>query len=199
MRKHQGGDVNSSIKTSCPASGTLTLKKCSTLPSKPFFLAVATPTPADNDEGRCVGGEEVRKTDLDLRLKILGSYSSPCGKIRLLTLKCPTLYETSADKAATSPSQELSSAVQNASWDLDAANQFEVHLDLDPARFSSCETSIKWVCKEKWEDDVCLFLSSLLLFYSAERRMLWMNFRIIESPISSFDRILPCKRITKWN
>lgn len=59
-----------------------------------------------------------------------------------------------ADKAATSPSAELSAAVQRASWDLDASGVFEVHLDLDPKRFTESETEIRWMAKSRYENDV---------------------------------------------
>lgn len=68
-----------------------------------------------------------------------------------------------ADKAATSPSSELSAAIQRASWDLDVSGQLEVHVELDPARFTASETEIKWRTRTRYENDVS-FSSSLSLF-----------------------------------
>ncbi|KAM0754098.1 hypothetical protein T439DRAFT_378186 [Meredithblackwellia eburnea MCA 4105] len=113
----RGGELKNNEEGT--VSGTLLLKKCSTLPSKPFSFSLTTPTSEIDplSEGT------------DLRLKVL------------------------ADKAATSPSSELSAAVQRASWDLDASGVFAVHLDLDPRRFTESETEIRWMAKSRYEND----------------------------------------------
>ncbi|GAA5962282.1 hypothetical protein JCM3765_004733 [Sporobolomyces pararoseus] len=100
----------------CTASGTLVLKKCSTLPSKPFSLSIVSPSSASN---RQVDGT-------DLRLKIL------------------------ADKAATSPSLDLSAAMQSATWEVDDLGDFRVKIDLKDERFG--ETEIRWNSRERWEN-----------------------------------------------
>ncbi|GAA5995383.1 hypothetical protein JCM5350_006247 [Sporobolomyces pararoseus] len=100
----------------CTASGTLVLRKCSTLPSKPFSLSIISPTSASN---RQVDGT-------DLRLKIL------------------------ADKAATSPSLDLSAAMQSATWEVDDLGDFRVKIDLKEERFG--ETEIRWNSRERWEN-----------------------------------------------
>ncbi|GAA6059670.1 hypothetical protein JCM10212_000057 [Sporobolomyces blumeae] len=102
------------------ASGTLVLKKCSTLPSKPFALSIVSldsATACNPQEGR------------DLQVKIL------------------------ADKAATSPSLDLSAAMQSATWDLDTRGLFHVSVELNEERFGKGETEIKWVSRERWENE----------------------------------------------
>ncbi|GAA6006754.1 hypothetical protein JCM11491_003169 [Sporobolomyces phaffii] len=113
------------------ASGTLMLRKCSTLPSKPFALAIVSPTLASR-----------RQTDgTDLRLKIL------------------------ADKAATSPSLDLSAAMQSATWEVDDVGEFRVKVDLKEERFGKGETEIRWNSRERWENE-----DGTLRFTLAENR-----------------------------
>jgi len=54
---------------------------------------------------------------------------------------------------------ELSQSFNSASWDLDAAGRFEVHLTLDPERFSESVTDIRYMAKSRYENEV----SDLLL------------------------------------
>ncbi|BGP52144.1 hypothetical protein JCM10450v2_008115 [Rhodotorula kratochvilovae] len=108
-------------------SGTLSLKKCSTLPSKPFSLSIAAPHVHD-EEGEGEAGEMHEGTDL--RVKVL------------------------ADKAATSPSEELSTAMQLATWCLDSEGVFAVDAVLNPQRFSPNQTRVTWRAKERWENEV---------------------------------------------
>ncbi|GAA6011090.1 hypothetical protein JCM10207_005492 [Rhodosporidiobolus poonsookiae] len=109
-------------------SGTLSLQKCSTLPSKPFTLSITMPGKVELP-GKDGDGEPrvMLKEGSDMRVKVL------------------------ADKAATSPSNELSAAMQQATWDVDSDDVFHVNVKLDPARFSESQTSIRWAAKERWE------------------------------------------------
>ncbi|GAA6033479.1 hypothetical protein JCM8097_001418 [Rhodosporidiobolus ruineniae] len=124
------------------ANGTLGLKKVSTLPSKPFSLSISKPgrvilpsTPSSASEdghGGQKSEEEEPRVELnegtDLRVKVL------------------------ADKAATSPSTELSAAFQQATWSVDDDGVFNVNVRLDPGRFSEGQTSVRWAAKERWEN-----------------------------------------------
>lgn len=115
------------------------LKKVSTLPSKPFFLSITAPVLEDQEP----------REGADLRIKVLceSSLRMP-GELNLT--RTPT-----ADKAATSPSLELSQSFNAASWDLNGATgRFEVHLTLDPDRFSASQTVIRYKAKSRYENEV---------------------------------------------
>ncbi|BGP20692.1 hypothetical protein JCM10213v2_008855 [Rhodosporidiobolus nylandii] len=118
----RGHDLSNLPPGQC-ANGTLSLVKCSTLPSKPFSLSISTPGTVDED------GEIRLREGSDLRVKVL------------------------ADKAATSPSNELSRSFQQATWDVDDEGIFHVNVQLDPGRFSASQTSSRWTAKERWEND----------------------------------------------
>ncbi|GAA5902161.1 uncharacterized protein JCM6883_001315 [Sporobolomyces salmoneus] len=102
----------------CSASGTLVLKKCSTLPAKPFALSIVSPSGTLENGGQQDG--------TDLRIKIL------------------------ADKAATSPSLDLSAAMQSATWEVDDQGIFRVKIELKEERFG--ETEILWTARERYEN-----------------------------------------------
>ncbi|GAA5883688.1 hypothetical protein JCM16303_004767 [Sporobolomyces ruberrimus] len=99
------------------ASGTLVLKKCSTLPSKPFALSIVRPLDSDSNTHNQADGT-------DLRLKIL----------------------------ATSPSLDLSAAMQSATWEVDDVGDFRVKVDLKEERFGKGETEIRWNSRERYEN-----------------------------------------------
>lgn len=59
-----------------------------------------------------------------------------------------------ADKAATSPSLDLSAAMQSATWEVDDLGDFRVKIDLKEERFGKGETEIRWNSRERWENQV---------------------------------------------
>jgi len=59
-----------------------------------------------------------------------------------------------ADKAATSPSLDLSAAMQSATWELDDFGEFRVSVNLKEERFGKGETEIRWISRERWENSV---------------------------------------------
>ncbi|GAA5884192.1 hypothetical protein JCM6882_002174 [Rhodosporidiobolus microsporus] len=128
----RGQDLRNLPPGQC-ANGTLSLKKCSTLPSKPFSLSISTPGTLEPLVSAGEGESEEPRVRLvegtDMRVKVL------------------------ADKSATSTSIELSAAMQDATWWVDDDGVFSVHARLDPARFSESQTSIRWAAKDRWEDD----------------------------------------------
>ncbi|GAA5869246.1 hypothetical protein JCM8547_005176 [Rhodosporidiobolus lusitaniae] len=118
------------------ANGTLSLKKVSTLWSRPFSLSVSTPgTVGPPQEGSTEPSVQM-KEGTDLRVKVL------------------------ADKAATSPSVELSAAFSQALWAVDADGVFHVDIKLDPARFAPTQTEIRWVSKDRYENETFRAIAS---------------------------------------
>lgn len=65
-----------------------------------------------------------------------------------------------ADKAATSPSLDLSAAMQSATWEVDDQGIFRVKIELKEERFG--ETEILWTARERYENSVGLSLPSPL-------------------------------------
>ncbi|GAA5974603.1 hypothetical protein JCM11641_007020 [Rhodosporidiobolus odoratus] len=130
IHREQGHDLRN-LPPQISANGTLSLRKVSTVPSKPFSLSISNPARIDASPSESPDGmPEIRlREGSDLRVKVL------------------------ADKAATSPSQELSAALQQATWILDAEGVFHVHVKLDPARFAESQTSIRFAAKERWENE----------------------------------------------
>lgn len=164
----RGGELKD-ITPGTSASGTISLKKVSTLARKPYFLSISEPTKEGEEFG----------DGTDLRIKVLSTslfsltnpLTFPLSSLSLISQTdelTPLLFRstfvcTAADKAATSPSLELSNSFnRGASWDLDSFGNFNVHLELDPERFTASQTEIRWVAKSRYENEVsCAALLSL--------------------------------------